>query len=1473
MGRPHASQSKPKNTHISLQHIGPNDSFSTEFIRFLLALPSNSPSTGSSDDDSEDGTPRKRARVERFETIPVATETLTLKRPAQSGLRIDELTSCLNFHRFVKINRNENDGLLAISSIPKSPYGAFKVQLYIGNSKLSKSLSTILEVLSSYSKWEGDGVNTQWVSINAELVRIRNRDQLQFTFQLNWNSYSPLRTRSPRSHSRLVLDTFFGELAKDRDSHQEKLSPQAFYDATFVPDKDHTNFLSITTPKLKSRLYPFQRRALQWLLMREGVRWSDSCANGEPGLEPFSPPPTSELPLSFSTAKDMNGRTIYVSDLFNVVTTDITPFQEMESAVKGGILAEEMGLGKTVETISLICMHMRGDLSHLNRDELTYHLRPSGATLIVTPATLKNQWVAEFSKHAPQLRVMVYDGLKGLNRDEEEQQQLINQLVEHDVVLTTYNVLQTEIHYAAEPPGRSMRFEKKYTRPKSPLIQISWWRVCLDEAQQVESGVSNAAKVATLIPRINAWGITGTPVKQNIKDLWGLLVFLHYEPFASSTAAWERLISSHKDLFKPLFKHIALRHTKRLIRDELKLPSQKRYIVTMPFTTVEEQHYQEQFKQLINGCGFNQHGTSLQGDLGPGNPYPTEAMRTALAQLRQSILHPSLGPSPFLGGTDQKTKALRTVDEVLDAMIEQSESSIRTDQRNYLIGKLEKGQIFENQSRMEDAIAVWQEVVDEVEVLLTECREQLQIELERAKRSGIDNNVDETVNRDTQDEVDPENEENAPTRVNDCRRKLRSMLDIHHRAIFFIASGYYQMKSSKEEANSDPNEVKALEEKEVADYEKAKNIRKEILQDARSKALTSLNKIREKATKQEFVEIPGVEFDSVHGLESMRFFENFQMLGEALDQQAGIIDDWRETVIQLLIQPLVDEDDETEITGDEYNDSTKLQDELMVYTLVLRAAIADRQDAISGLENERIKYDTRFATRQAKEGEGHAPEKTLELLKLRNKVKPASPGISLRGVITDLRELATQLRYDADKSSRARVELEIVERQLKSTQGQSTAQTKAARALERELDAFTAAMNSRVEFYRQLQGISDTVTPLDLTKVKDLDEALGKIQNSERRLQNKLAAAIPKHRYFVHLKETGQDSNECCIICQSPFTLGVLTVCGHQFCKECITFWLKTKHACPVCKKVLTLGMLHDITLKKQELRLHEEGPHEHSQVQSETSPPAKSLKSGIYSEFGHDKLGAIKSIDLDGPSFGTKINTLAKHLLWLRVEDPGAKSVIFSQFGGFLDVLSQAFDQNGIGHSSFSTKNGIKKFKEDPAIECFLMDARSHASGLNLVNASHVFLCEPVLNTALELQAIARVDRIGQEHETTVWLYLIDGTVEENIHSLSVQRRLKHLDKTTKDNEEDIDLEKVSDMNLEVANSMELQKASLPNLLSKGGKHGYSGEVIDKDDLWQCLFGRVAGNATAAGEDERMNNPAVIGFLAGEAAEARRQD
>lgn len=104
--------------------------------------------------------------------------------------------------------------------------------------------------------------------------------------------------------------------------------------------------------------------------------------------------------------------------------------------------------------------------------------------------------------------------------------------------------------------------------------------------------------------------------------------------------------------------------------------------------------------------------------------------------------------------------------------------------------------------------------------------------------------------------------------------------------------------------------------------------------------------------------------------------------------------------------------------------------------------------------------------------------------------------------------------------------------------------------------------------------------------------------------------------------------------------------------------WFRAHHNCPLCKKQLRMADLHNITLKPRELKLHTE----ESRVSEQTAKSPVVKNTGIYSEFGSDKLAQIKDIELPGPSFTTKVDSIVRHVLWLRESDPGAKSIIFSQ-------------------------------------------------------------------------------------------------------------------------------------------------------------------------------------------------------------------
>ncbi|TIA03031.1 hypothetical protein D6C82_02203 [Aureobasidium pullulans] len=1235
-----------------------------------------------------------------------------------------------------------------------------------------------------------------------------------------------------------TLTQFYPEL---KNNQSKSWTPQEFYSSVHSPSVDAPESELTKRKVLETDLYPFQRRAVTWMLDRESSNQESSRSR-----------------LSFTPAKDVNGQPCFVSHLEGVIcsASHLSTFDEP----KGGILAEEMGLGKTCELIALISLNQRDSL-----DTNTVHantipaLTKSRATLIVTPTTILQQWMDELARHAPSLSVLHYKGVTDPALTKKGAMPILEDFAQRDVVITTYSVLAKEVHYAVDPPERSLRQrERKHTRPRSPLVQTHWWRVCLDEAQMVESGVSAAAQVASLLPREHGWAVSGTPLKKDVQDLFGLLVFLGYQPFCDSSAIWKRLIHQYGDLFKTLFGRITLRHTKDQVRHELRLPPQRRVVLTLPFTQVEEQNYKTLFEEMCEECGCRPDGSPLNDDWNPESPALLQNMRAWLCRLRQTCLHPQVG------GRNRKALGrgqgpLRTVAEVLEVMIDQNETSIRTESRLAITTQLLRGHIIGNAKdddhRAEKALEIYKSALEKSEAIVAECR----VEVSRAiaRRSDA-----EATHNGIGGEESMEETSEGRSKVS-----LYSALQLQHACAFFIGTTYFQMKSNTRITEPDSKQFRDLEEQESWYYDAAKLIRKELLSEDSAKAEELMRSIEQERddvilepTKLTAMESPG-------GVENLKMVHKARDLASILNAQAELIEEWRAKVVELLLKPLIDKDEEgVETTGEEYEDSTKSQDTLNAYLDALRAVIADRSTCITGQSAPLVDQEMKHLTQMAKLGNGHAPELILELLAKRNGLKQKPDDLlSLRGLVHEVRGIETALDWQ-EGNARVRAELHIIRDQAKQFAAITQEESDLLKRLDEMIELFSATMNQRLEFYRQLQQISDTVAPHkddwdDTLDVAALEAATRRQEQQTRSLQ----ALKTKNRFLLHLRDESTNSDETqriCVICQSSFEQGVLTVCGHQFCKECISLWWSAHRTCPVCKKRLVLADFHQITYKPQELQAQEERSEPSSPGQSSSKISTESL----YADIGNDTLAQIKSIDLNG-SFGTKIDTLARHILWIRKNDPGAKAIVFSQFREFLDVLGTAFKQFGVGYSRMGKPGAVDRFKNDASIECFLLDAKTDSSGLNLVNAQYVFLAEPLINTAIELQAIARVHRIGQKRPTTVYMYLIGDTVEEAIYEISVARRLAHMQirdqRTSKST-----TPALGEAAIDAANSLELQQAPISKLLAQGNG---GGELVPNDDLWSCLFSRAAKSQRQQAVVSAEMEAEVGRHLRQEAAENRR--
>ncbi|KAG9034356.1 DNA repair protein rad16 [Tulasnella sp. JGI-2019a] len=176
--------------------------------------------------------------------------------------------------------------------------------------------------------------------------------------------------------------------------------------------------------------------------------------------------------------------------------------QEEESVWKGGCLADEMGMGKTIQTLALLSSDRR---------------KPN---LIVAPTVAIMQWRNEIELHTNGFKVMVYHG-----GAREKDPKVLGSC---DVVLTTYAVLES--NFRRQESG----FQKKNVimKEKSVLHEIEWARVVLDEAHNIKERSTNTAKAAFELKAKYRWCLSGTPLQNRVGELYSLVRFLGGDPFS-----------------------------------------------------------------------------------------------------------------------------------------------------------------------------------------------------------------------------------------------------------------------------------------------------------------------------------------------------------------------------------------------------------------------------------------------------------------------------------------------------------------------------------------------------------------------------------------------------------------------------------------------------------------------------------------------------------------------------------------------------------------------------------------------------------------------------------------------------------------------------------------------------------------------------------------------------------------------------
>ena len=260
---------------------------------------------------------------------------------------------------------------------------------------------------------------------------------------------------------------------------------------------------------------------------------------------------------------------------YNVITG--TEERNKPPEVLGGILADMMGLGKTLSILSLIVGSLEvaneweqiGHLPELDGDRVL--IRNSKTTLLVSPLSTLANWEEQIATHIEPgaLKYYVYHGANRITD--------IDALAKYDLIITTYSIV------ASEYGGRAKR------KDIEPLLQTNFFRIVLDEAHMIREQSTRQSQAICALSAQRRWAVTGTPVQNRLDDLGALIKFLRVQPFDKGGFS-QFILAPFKNADPEIIPKLRLlvdSITLRRLKDRIDLPGRHDHVVRLPFTDEE----------------------------------------------------------------------------------------------------------------------------------------------------------------------------------------------------------------------------------------------------------------------------------------------------------------------------------------------------------------------------------------------------------------------------------------------------------------------------------------------------------------------------------------------------------------------------------------------------------------------------------------------------------------------------------------------------------------------------------------------------------------------------------------------------------------------------------------------------------------------------------------------------------------------
>ncbi|KAH8705169.1 putative SNF2 family helicase/ATPase [Talaromyces proteolyticus] len=257
-----------------------------------------------------------------------------------------------------------------------------------------------------------------------------------------------------------------------------------------------------------------------------------------------------------------------------------TVLNEEPPQTYGGLLADMMGLGKTLSILSLVVETLEQSRvweQGSPHPEIVRHnpgIRNTRTTLLVCPLSTVSNWVSQVKGHLKEDAVSFYV-FHGSSRTTN-----IDELRQYDLVITTYSTILSEIR------GRGSK------RGTSPLLRMNMFRIVLDEAHVIREQSAAQSQAIFKLNGQRRWSVTGTPVQNRLEDLASVTRFLRLSPYDEKSKFSAFILSRFKIGDPTVFASLRVlvdSFTLRRVKDKIDLTARQDNIVMLEFSEQEAQ--------------------------------------------------------------------------------------------------------------------------------------------------------------------------------------------------------------------------------------------------------------------------------------------------------------------------------------------------------------------------------------------------------------------------------------------------------------------------------------------------------------------------------------------------------------------------------------------------------------------------------------------------------------------------------------------------------------------------------------------------------------------------------------------------------------------------------------------------------------------------------------------------------------------